>query len=529
MDDPLYVTLEKQPGHKYERRLTLNGRYYIYDRPYHWDKEKKRVVLDKATLLGAEVPEDPTKIELIGKRKQEALQQGIKSEPLNPVSTAATSNGSTARTARRTKTAKVTATNNAKAAHSLTVSVASATPAYYIGLMSGTSIDGLDGVLIAIDSYNPLRFHTLTTASLPWEPEIKDTLHQLCLKNSSVDHTEELYAAANAVAQHEAKLCLQLCQQAALAPSFITAIGAHGQTVRHCPQQGFSVQIDNGPLLANLTGIDAVVNFRAADIALGGQGAPLTQLFHQQILAQEGQSCFVLNLGGIANVTALGRNRELLTAFDTGPANTLLDYVCRTYLECMYDLDGGYAQKGQIDTALLQRLLSHPYLQRDFPKSTGREDFNAELLQREVPLTPKQHLTLEQACTLLCTLTEYTVITVLDGIAAIKARYPQSISEHSDLILCGGGAENTFLRERMAQVAAERGLGLQVRTCTDFGVNTQFLEAQAFAYFAALTVQGQTFTGLCHSTGARADTILGCICPAPQGHYACLLNKLRTC
>ena len=115
------------------------------------------------------------------------------------------------------------------------------------------------------------------------------------------------------------------------------------------------------------------------------------------------------------------------------------------------------------------------------------------------------------------------------GIAAIKARYPQSISEHSDLILCGGGAENTFLRERMATVAAERGLGLQVRTCTDFGVNTQFLEAHAFAYFAALTVQGQTFTGLCHSTGARADTILGCICPAPQGHYAQLLNKLRSC
>lgn len=442
---------------------------------------------------------------------------------------------------------------------------------YYIGLMSGTSIDGLDGVIIEIspaataDSANSaLCFKTVATGSLDWPLELKNTLHQLCQQGSEAERVEPMYAAANGVATYEAQLVTQLLTKAQLKASEITAIGSHGQTIRHCPQQSFSVQIDNGPLLAHRTGIDAVVNFRAADLACGGQGAPLTQAFHQKIFARQGISCFVLNLGGIANVTALGKDGELLTAFDTGPANTLLDYVCRTYLGTTYDQDGAGAKAGSVDQAALKHLMEHPYLQKDFPKSTGREDFNADtiafMLQDLQPVTahtqstaPTVHNTstacstssacaagsagsapapaspinsnLQRLHNVLATLTEYTALSVINALEQIVAHYHKAMSAERDLVLCGGGALNPFLRQRLQALAAERQLHLHLKTCDEFGVDAKFLEAQAFAYFAYCTIHGQCLN-LGKSTGAQSPALLGCICPAPHGHYARLVNGL---
>ena len=427
---------------------------------------------------------------------------------------------------------------------------------YYIGLMSGTSIDGLDGVIIEIspaataDSANStLCFKTVATGSLDWPVELKNTLHQLCQQGSEAERVEPMYAAANGVATYEAQLVTQLLTKAQLKASEITAIGSHGQTIRHCPQQSFSVQIDNGPLLAHRTGIDAVVNFRAADLACGGQGAPLTQAFHQKIFARQGISCFVLNLGGIANVTALGKDGELLTAFDTGPANTLLDYVCRTYLGTTYDQDGAGAKAGSVDQAALKHLMEHPYLQKDFPKSTGREDFNADtiafMMQGLQPVTARTAHTENNTSTacpapapanpnspnqqrlnnVLTTLTEYTALSVTNALSQIITHYPEAMSAERDLVLCGGGALNPFLRERLHALAAERQLHLHLKTCDEFGVDAKFLEAQAFAYFAYCTIHGQCLN-LGKSTGAQRPALLGCICPAPHGHYARRVNGL---
>lgn len=415
--------------------------------------------------------------------------------------------------------------------------------AYYIGLMSGTSIDGLDGVIMRISGApQALQFETVAAGSHNWPLKLKETLHQLCLQNSEVDRLETIYRAANGVAEHEAILVKELLAQAKLEPEDIVAIGAHGQTIRHCPQLAFSAQIDNGPQLAHSTGIDAVVNFRAADIACGGQGAPLTQAFHQQVFAQEGRACLILNLGGIANLTALSKEGELLTAFDTGPANTLMDYVCRAFLHVGYDQDGSHARAGKVDTKALEQLLAHPYLQRDFPKSTGREDFNEATIDfmlhttelsrpktssdstAPAPTTTLAPTAKQRLNDILATLCEYTARSVVDAIAKVVTKYSNKMSPERDLVLCGGGALNPFLRERLTALADEKGLNLTLRSCSDFGLDAKFLEAQAFAYFAYCTVNGICLK-LGASTGAHSPALLGCICPAPHGHYVRTLHQ----
>lgn len=429
-------------------------------------------------------------------------------------------------------------------------------PEYYIGLMSGTSIDGLDGVLMSItpqtdaslsstSSYPtalsdatkqepkpeidkfapPLKLQIIATVSLDWPDELKATLHQLCQRGSEAERIEPLSLAANAVASYEAQVVQQLLQKSGLLASDITAIGSHGQTIRHCPDQGFSVQIDNGPILAARTNIDAIINFRAADIACGGQGAPLAQSFHQKVFTKEQRSCFVLNLGGIANISALGKDGQLLTAFDTGPANTLLDYVCRDCLKIPYDTNGEHARAGKINTNALAQLLEHPYLARPFPKSTGREDFNADTIDFMLsPLAQQHQQPPEQldASTIndtLATLTEFTACTVIDAIEKIINTYNSAMSTERDLILCGGGAYNVFLCERFNTIATQRQLHLKMHACEDFGVDAKYLEAQAFAYFAYCNVHGYCLN-LDKSTGAQSNAILGCLCPARGGYYA---------
>ena len=336
-----------------------------------------------------------------------------------------------------------------------------------------------------------------------------------------------------------------------------------------------------GPLLANLTQIDAVVNFRAADIAVGGQGAPLTPFFHSIHFSSPEHLRLVLNLGGIANLTALDTKGNILAAFDTGPANTLIDYVCRTYLHQPYDADGKQARQGKVDTKALAQLLSHPYFKAPYPKSTGRELFNidyiAPLLQELTPLPASTSATSSGTSSassgtsttsdtspsamvsaindVLATLTMFTASTVISAIAQVLDQHPSKVTPVSELILCGGGAYNGFLRECLAKLALKEGLNLKIITNDDLsaaaasqdtqaaehvvpdqqhqGKNSvkhtslepKFLEAQAFADLAYRTVHAQCLD-LHAVTNAQSPTILGCICPAPQGHYTRLIRQL---
>lgn len=426
----------------------------------------------------------------------------------------------------------------------------------YIGLMSGTSIDGIDGVLAEITPEGKLS--TIATETLPWNDSMKTLLNGLCAENSVHDRIKTAGLAANAIATAEATVCVLLLEKAQINHTQVRAIGSHGQTIRHHPNLGFSVQLDNGPLLANLTDIDAIVNFRAADLANEGEGAPLTQAFHQSLLSSKDKTRFVLNLGGIANVTALSTHGQVITAFDTGPANTLLDYVCRSYLGCTYDKDGAHAAAGTIDEQALSKLMAHKYFTRPYPKSTGREEFNVSTIdfmleglhkvepkqdkpnQHDSLKTPKEGPTvanstadLEQAQIsrvqdILCTLTEFTAQSSLNSIAQIIKDHKDLMTEQRELILCGGGALNAYLKERMQAIADKLNLNLKVILCSDLGIEPQYLEAQAFAFFAFCCSHAISLN-LCSSTKAKRPSILGTICPAPTGFYAramSILNKI---
>lgn len=427
---------------------------------------------------------------------------------------------------------------------------------HYIGLMSGTSIDSLDGVLVSITpEAQGVHLKTLATTTLDWKPEAKQLLNSLCNKEGKVIDLalgrQLLAAQASIVVQH-------LLNKAQLKAKDVTAIGSHGQTIWHAPEQvsplterlkqclppvpevnalnlGLSLQIDNGPLIANSTEIDTVSDFRSADLAQGGQGAPLTQAFHQMIFGQQGKMRLVLNLGGIANLTVLGHDGQLITAYDTGPANTLIDLYCRHVVGCPYDQSGDFARAGKVDNARLKALLDCEYFARPAPKSTGRELFNAHYLQEKLGLTlpPVKSLKLPSKCTptqeqcdLIATLTEFTARTIRTQICqqTIKAQRV-SADEHVDLIVCGGGAFNSYLLLRIKQLCAKQGLSLDLHHSADFGVDPKFIEAQAFAYFAYCTVHALPLN-LGNSTGAMAPSILGSLSPAPHGHYQRNVRRL---
>ena len=396
----------------------------------------------------------------------------------------------------------------------------------FIGLMSGTSIDGIDAVLMSIgqDDKGSMRYHTLATAAVDWSDEERAMLNGLCSAGSEHDNVYTLGLASNAVALGESRAVTAVLSKAGVSAQDVFALGAHGQTIRHHPEAGFSIQIDNGPLLASTTGIDAVVNFRAADIANGGQGAPLAQAFHQSVFADSNRTRVVLNLGGIANISVLPGGHNLLTAFDTGPANTLMDYVCRTFLDIPFDPDGAHASKGKCDEQQLSSLLKHEYFARPWPKSTGRELFNQDFI---APLLKELNpQSTEQINDLLALLTELTASTVTDAISRVCDANPEVMSTSIDLVACGGGAFNSFLLERMVALGSKAGLELTVMQAQDFGVDPKFLEAEAFAWFAWCTVNAVPLP-LFSSSNARRLSIAGTLCPAPDGAFSRLIRATR--
>ena len=366
-----------------------------------------------------------------------------------------------------------------------------------IGLMSGTSLDGVDGVLAQSTAHDPLP-RSRAHVHLPFDAALREEL--LGLNHPGPNELHRAALAGNALARSYAEVTAHLLQAAGLAPGDVQILGAHGQTVRHQPGAfdgtGYTLQLLNGALLAELTGIDVVCDFRSRDVAAGGQGAPLVPAFHAACFAQPGVERAVLNLGGIANLTLLRADGSVL-GFDTGPANVLMDAWCQRHRGLAYDAVGAWAAGGRVDAALLQRCLGEAYFDRMPPKSTGRDLFDMAWLEAQLDtvaaLTPQDVMT---------TLSELTVRSATD---ALHSHAPATTA----LFVCGGGAFNTHLMARLAAVLP----GMPVRSTSELGIAADQVEALAFAWLAQAFVARRA-GNLPAVTGARGPRVLGALYPA---------------
>lgn len=363
----------------------------------------------------------------------------------------------------------------------------------YIGLMSGTSVDGVDGVLARLSDGQPPQ--VLASASLPMPTELRQEL--LALNLSGEDELARGALAANALARLYAQAVSDLLREAGVTARDVAAIGAHGQTVRHRPDSGYTVQLNAPALLAELSGIDVVADFRSRDVAAGGQGAPLVPPFHAAIFgAPEGRA--VLNLGGIANVTLLEPGKSP-RGFDTGPANVFLDGWCQRHLGAPYDADGRWAASGQVLAPLLELLIaSEPWFALPPPKSTGRDLFNMQWLDSRLAEFDGPRPAPQDVQATLQRLTARTVANAIDAAAASTR----------EVFVCGGGARNPGLMRELAYC-----LQRPVRATDALGVPAQQVEALAFAWLAQAFVARRP-AGLPDVTGARGPRILGALYPA---------------
>jgi anhydro-N-acetylmuramic acid kinase len=368
----------------------------------------------------------------------------------------------------------------------------------FIGLMSGTSLDGVDGVLASFsaDGSTP-AIRTLATAYIPFPDALRKDLMALQAPGENEIHREAL--AANALAQRYAECVSTLLVQSGAAAAAITAIGAHGQTIRHRPESGYTRQTNNPALLAELTGIDVIADFRSRDIAAGGQGAPLVPAFHQAVFAKAEETRVVVNIGGIGNISVLEGDK--VTGFDTGPGNVLMDGWIAQHQGKAYDADGVWAASGQIIPALLHALLDEPFLKLPPPKSTGRDLFHADWLAAKLAGFPRAAPADVQA-----TLAAFTAGTLADAIATHASR--------ADAVyVCGGGAYNSCLLLRLREALAARAHAASVHSTDVLGISPNHVEALAFAWLAHRHVE-RIHGNLPAVTGANGLRILGALYPA---------------
>lgn len=366
----------------------------------------------------------------------------------------------------------------------------------YIGLMSGTSLDGVDGVLA--DFSGPLP-QVLGHASAPFPAELQQEL--LALNAASDNELHRAALAANGLVQIYADVVHQLLKTSQRPASTIRAIGAHGQTVRHRPQEfdgtGYTLQLNQPALLAELCGIDVVADFRSRDVAAGGQGAPLVPPFHRAFFGQDGQCPAVLNIGGISNLTLMGAPAEAVRGFDCGPGNALMDSWCLAHTGAPYDNQGRWAASGTVNQALLQRFLLEPFFAKAPPKSTGRDLFNTPWLigqLRGMETLPPQDV---QA-----TLTELTARACADSLL-------REAADTRTLVVCGGGALNLHLMARLSTALPL----CRVASSDEFGLPPLQVEATAFAWLARQAMLRAT-ASVPKVTGAQGARILGAIYPA---------------
>ena len=359
----------------------------------------------------------------------------------------------------------------------------------YLGVMSGTSLDGLDIALIDQDHQTRL----IATHYLPMPAALHAELLALCCSGP-----DELARAALAE-QRWVELAAQgiqaLLAEQQLQPADVRAIGSHGQTIRHEPARGFSIQIGNPALLAELTGISVISDFRRRDIAAGGQGAPLVPAFHEALFATD-QRCAVLNVGGFSNLSLLQPERPV-HGFDCGPGNVLLDAWIQLQRGERFDRDGAWAANGVVIPELLHALLNDPFFQTRGPKSTGRELFSLEWLQQHLAQLPPYAPADVQA-----TLLEMTAQSIIDSLTAAQ-------QNTETLLVCGGGAHNGALMRRLQSLLPSA----CVSSTAAKGVPPDWVEAMAFAWLAHCCLE-QIPANRPSVTGARGLRVLGAIYPA---------------
>lgn len=367
----------------------------------------------------------------------------------------------------------------------------------YLGLMSGTSLDGVDGVLI---DFSESTQRVLAHASAPLPTALQTEL--LALNSPGANELHRAALAANGLVRIYAGVVNDLLTRTGTSAQEVRAIGAHGQTVRHQPGAfdgtGYTLQLNNPALLAELCGIDVVADFRSRDVAAGGQGAPLVPAFHQAVFGGTGVPVAVLNLGGMANLTVLGPQADdTVRGFDCGPGNALMDAWHLLHCGEPFDRDGAWAANGQVHAELLTMLLSEPFFALNPPKSTGRDLFNSTWLATALSRFPGVSPVDVQA-----TLNELTAVSCAD---ALLRWGPAS----RELLVCGGGAFNTQLMTRLQKaLPSVLVMGTQAR-----GLPPLQVEAAAFAWLARQAV-GRAPGNLPKVTGARGARVLGTIYPA---------------
>ena len=360
----------------------------------------------------------------------------------------------------------------------------------YIGVMSGTSLDGLDIALIEQGS----AINLIATLYIPMPDTLRTELLSLCASGP-----DEI--ARSAIAQQQwvtlaAQGILGLLDQHNLKPEDIRAIGSHGQTIRHEPARGFTVQIGNPALLTELTDITVVSDFRSRDVAAGGQGAPLVPAFHEALFGEHAGNRAVLNVGGFSNLSLIETNKPV-AGFDCGPGNVLLDAWIYLQRGEHFDHGGQWAASGKVQPQLLNALLSDPFFLTKGPKSTGREVFNLAWLQQHLGRLPAFEPQDVQA-----TLLELTALTIVES---LQSAQPST----ETLLICGGGAHNATLMNRLTALLPST----QVSSTATYGVDPDWVEAMAFAWLAHCCLEGIA-ANRPSVTGARGLRVLGAIYPA---------------
>ncbi len=361
----------------------------------------------------------------------------------------------------------------------------------YIGVMSGTSMDGVDTALVEIEGN---RVRLIAHDDYPMPVELKQSLLSVCTGQPT--NLKEIGELDHQLGHLFADAILQLLDKSGYSAEQIRAVGNHGQTVFHQPtgKYPFTTQLGDANIIAAKTNIDTVADFRRKDLALGGQGAPLVPAFHKSIFAIQDSATVVLNIGGIANISVL-HPLQPVTGYDTGPGNMLMDTWCEKHTKQGFDKDAGFALQGTVNQALLKQLLQEPYFKISAPKSTGRELFNIGWLQSQLPL----QLPAEDVQRTLC---EFSAVTIANEVE--KFTYGAS----PQLLVCGGGAKNPLLMRRLAQLLPD----WQVTTTNEKGVDSDYMEAMAFAWLAQRRIHDLP-SNLPEVTGASQLASLGVLYP----------------
>ncbi|HEX8740856.1 MAG TPA: anhydro-N-acetylmuramic acid kinase [Casimicrobiaceae bacterium] len=364
----------------------------------------------------------------------------------------------------------------------------------YAGVMSGTSLDGVDAVVADFAPATGAACRSLGAAHVPYPTMLRDEL--LALQTPGNNELARLGAAANVLAELYADAIGNAVAAAKVAVTDVRAAGVHGQTLRHRPDRGFTFQLNNPARVVERSGVAVVADFRSRDVAAGGQGAPLVPGFHAAMFARPGVYRVIVNIGGIANITDLPPDGGV-RGFDTGPGNVLSDLWCAKCRGTPFDGQGAWAATGKVDTALLDALLEDPFFSAPPPKSTHRDRFNAAWLDERLGRAGHQI----EAENVQATLVALTARTIADAIRA-------SASDATDVLVAGGGANNSALMSDLSRELAPR----TVRTTADDGVAVDQVEALAFAWLARETLAGRP-GNIPAVTGAKGPRVLGAIYP----------------